>query len=59
MIRLLRAVACPIVFILFYDRYWERGMLKLMKNDHFFSIFSGFSLFPQVFGQVNKWPILG
>ena len=59
MIRLLHEVACPIVFILFYDRYWERGVLKFMKNDHFFSIFSGFSLFPQVFGQVNKWPILG
>ena len=59
MIRVLRVVAFPIVFILFNDRYWEGGVLKLTKNDHFFSIFSGFGLSPQVFGQFNKWPILG
>ena len=29
-----------------------------MKNDHLFSIFNRFGLFPQVFGQVNKCPIL-
>ena len=28
-----------------------------MKSDHFFSIFSRFSLFPQVFEQINEWPI--
>ena len=58
MIRVLHKVACQIVFILFYDRYWQRGVLKHMKNDHFFSIFSRFGLFHQVFGQVNMQPIL-
>ena len=53
MIRVLHKVACQIVFILFYDRYWQKGVLELMKNDHFFSIFSRFGLFHQVFGQVN------
>ena len=53
-----RAVACPIVFIFFYDRGWQRGVLKLMKNDHFFSIFSRFGIFSHVFGQVSEWPIL-
>ena len=29
-----------------------------MKNDHIFSIFSRFRIFPQVFRHVNEWPIL-
>ena len=33
-------------------------MLKLLKNDHIFSIFSRFRIFPQVFRHVNEWPIL-
>ena len=28
-------VACPIVFILFYDRDGQGGVFKVMKNDHF------------------------
>ena len=28
-------VACPTIFIWFYDRDWQGGVLKLMKNDHF------------------------
>ena len=35
MIRALYVVACPIDFILFYDRYLHGGVLKRMKNDHF------------------------
>ena len=58
MIKVLHAAACSIVFILFYDRYWQEGVLKLMKNDHFFSIFSRFGLFPHVSGKVDKWLIL-
>ena len=49
-------VVCPIVFILLYDQYWQEGVLKRMKNDRFFRIFSCFGRFP-VFGQVNEWPI--
>ena len=36
-------------FFFFYDRDWQGGVLKLMKYHHFFSIFSRFGLFPQVF----------
>ena len=43
MIRVLRIVAFPIVFILFYD--------------DFLNIFVSFGLFPHVFWQVNEWPI--
>ena len=51
-------VACPIVFISFYDRGRQRGALKLMKNDHFFSICRRLGHFPQVFGQAKEWVIL-
>ena len=54
MIRLQHLVACPNVLILFYGRDWQGGVFKIMKNDHFFSIFSSFVLFSQVFGQVNE-----
>ena len=55
---MLHGVWCPIVFSLFYDRDGHGGVFKVMKNDHFFSIFSRFGLFPQVFSQVNELPIL-
>ena len=29
------AVAFPIVFILLYDRDWQGGVFKVLKNDHF------------------------
>ena len=35
-IRVLHIVACPIVFILLYDRDRQGVLFKLMKNDHFF-----------------------
>ena len=58
MIRVLYVVPCPIVFILFYDLHCQGGVLKPMKNDHFFSIFNRFGLFPQVFEQFDDSPIL-
>ena len=45
MIRVLHEVACPIVCVLCCDRYWQIGVLKLMKNYHLF-IFSRFCPFP-------------
>ena len=42
------AVVCPIVFILLYDQYWQGRVLKIMKNNRFFSIFCCFGRFPQV-----------
>ena len=53
MVRVLDEVACPFVFICFYDRYQQGEVLKLMKSDHIFSIFGRFCPLPQVFGQVN------
>ena len=35
MIRVLLLVACPILFILFYEQDWQGGVFKVMKNDHF------------------------
>ena len=34
-------------------------MFKVIKNDHIFSIFSRLAPYPQVFGQVNEWLIVG
>ena len=34
-IRVLHVVACPIVFILFYERGWQGGVFTLIRNDHF------------------------
>ena len=45
-------------FQFFYDQYWQRRVLKLMKSNKFFSIFLSVGLFPLDFGQVNDWPIL-
>ena len=57
MIRVLHLVQCSIIFILFFDPFWQGGLLKDMKNDQILSIFIHFGHFPQVFGQVNKWLI--
>ena len=29
-------VACPIAFILLYERRWQGKIFKVIKNDHFF-----------------------
>ena len=52
------AVACPIVFILFYDQSWQGGVFKFMKIDYFSSVFSPLGPFSQVFGKVKEWLIL-
>ena len=44
-VRVVHEVACPIVFILIYDRYWQGEVLKIMKN-HIFGIFKRFCPFP-------------
>lgn len=49
--------ACAVFLILFYDRNWQGEVLKFMK-DFFFSIFSRFGQFPEIFGQVKKWFML-
>ena len=34
-IRVLHAVACPVVFALFDDPDWQERVLQIMKNEHF------------------------
>ena len=40
-IRVLNAVACPIIFVLFDDPDWQGRVLKIMKNDHFLVFLAG------------------
>ena len=56
--RMLHAVLCPIVFLLLYERNWQEGVLKPMKNDHLLVFSAIWVLFLQVFGQVKEWLIL-
>ena len=46
MIKVSHLAASPVVFILFYDRDWQGGVLKLMKNDHFLVFLAVWVLFP-------------
>ena len=57
MIRVLHLVALPIVFILFYGRYWQVGVFKVMRKV-FYSVFNRLDLFAQVFRPVNLCRIL-
>ena len=56
-IRLTHRVACPIVFILFYERGWQGGVLKVMKNDHFLGFLAVWVLSPKFLGswRSNLW----
>ena len=45
-ITVLDLVACPIIFVLFSDRDWQGGMLKVMKNDHFLVLLAVWVLSP-------------
>ena len=56
--RVLHAVACLIVFLLFHDRDWQGVLLKLYEKWSFVSIFCCLVPFPQVFGQVKMWLML-
>ena len=57
-IRVSYVVVCSIVFILFYDRDVEDGVLKHMKNDHLLVFLAVWVLFSLVVGQVKEWLIL-
>ena len=50
-IRLSHVVACPTVFILFYVRSCQGGVLKVVKNG--FLVFLAVVPFSQDFGQVK------
>ena len=53
-IRVSDVVVCPIVFISFYERSWEEGVFKVMKNDHFLVFLASSVLFPKSFGRLRS-----
>ena len=55
MIRVLHEVACPIVFILFYDPYWQGVVFKLMKNIHFLVFLAVWFLFPKLLDKLRGY----
>ena len=57
-IRVSNVGACPIIFILFYERNWQGGVLTVMKKWSFISPFSRLGHFPKGFGQVKEWLVL-
>ena len=50
-IRVSHVVACPIVFLLCYERGWQGGKFKVIKNDHFLMILAVWFLFPKFLGR--------
>ena len=46
-IRVSHAAALPIVFVLFYERGWQGGIIKVMKNDHFLIFLAVLIVFPK------------
>ena len=57
-LRVSYAAVCRIVFILFYDRDMEEGVLEHMKNDHLLVFLAAWVLFSLVVGLVKEWLIL-
>ena len=53
-INVLNLVPFATVFISFHERRWQRGVFKVIKNDHYFSISSRLGPYPQVFGQIRS-----
>ena len=47
-IRVSLVVACLIVFILFYERRWQEGVFKIMKNDSFLVFLAVWVLFLKI-----------
>ena len=50
-IRVIHVLACPVVFIWFYDRDIQGGVLKFIKNDHFFILLPVCVLYPKFLGR--------
>ena len=48
-----RVVLCPTICMLFYDRDWQGGVFKVMKNDHFLVILAVWVLFPRFLGRLR------
>ena len=54
MIKLSHAVPLKFVFILFYERCWQGGVFKVLKNDFFQNIYAFGSVSP-CFWEVKEW----
>ena len=52
MIRVLHEILSPIVFVLFYDRYWQGRALKLIKVNHFLVFSAVLVFFPKFLGRL-------
>ena len=51
--------ACPIAFILFYERSWQEEVLRFMKNDQFLVFLAVWVLFPMFMGRLMYgWSII-
>ena len=48
------AVACQIVFILFYEQDRQGVVFKVIKNDNFLVLLAVRVFLPKFFGQVNE-----
>ena len=42
-------------FFLSYDRDWQRGVLKRMKNNHFLVFLAVWFLFPKFLGKLRDY----
>ena len=50
-ISLSHVVTCPVVFILFYERSYQGGVFKVVKNDYFLVFLANWVLFPKILGR--------
>ena len=50
----LHIVGCPIVFIWFYNREWQGGVLKLTKNEYFLVFLAVWVFFPKSLGRLGS-----
>ena len=50
-IRWPHVVACPIVFFLSYERGWQGGVFKVIKNDHFLVFLAVWDVFIKFLGR--------
>ena len=53
-IKVLHAVAYPVISILFYKQSWWGGLFKTMKTDHFLVFLAVRVLLPKFLGRLRS-----
>ena len=53
-IRLPQVVLCTIVFTLFYERDWQEGVFKVIKNDHLLVFLAVWCLIPKFLRRLRN-----